>query len=539
MKTIYKNYNIKKSVWALFALLLFTFSCSDDFLKDELLSDTSVDFLYSTPEGLESAVVGLYTLNRQIYEDLNLNGANPLILQAKSDLAVGITGEVSLYSRLLWGFSLGDYGTSSGINVYWAHFYKIVDRCNAIIQAAEYLEDIDEDQKNQILSEAKCMRANSFFSLYRLFNNIFVTIEPTTPENAFDAPQDKSSKEEIFTLLKSDLDFAIEHLEYTTPQFGRFTQGAARHIRAKVAMWEGDWAEAAAQADALIQSGNHKLVANTKDVFKGDLDHSETLFASLFAKETIGGGSEHILNWNLVSEYSAAPGLIHSVANGGAGVGFLSLNEYAINLLNEDPNDDRKNGTYYIFEYLYNDKKALPEGKNIGDPLDLYVNHPTDQNQFMQYYRRQNPGVIKFLDENVEPTDRNHYKNIMVYRLAETYLIGAEAHMRSGNNAKALEYLNAVRNRANAASKTTIDLQTILDERARELAFEGQRWYTLKRTGKLFEFLIDHMNNDNMNESYPEGNPKDILREYMQNWPIPQQQIELLGPNYPQNDGYN
>ena len=122
--------------------LLFT-SCGEDFLKDELLSDTSVDFLYSTPQGLESAVVGLYTLNRQLYEDNSLNGAYPLILQAKSDLGVGITGEVSLYSRLLWGASIGDFGTESGLNKYWVHFYKIVDRANAIIQAAEALDGID------------------------------------------------------------------------------------------------------------------------------------------------------------------------------------------------------------------------------------------------------------------------------------------------------------------------------------------------------------------------------------------------------------
>jgi len=518
--------------------LMFT-SCGDDFLKDELLSDTSVDFLYSTPEGLESAVVGLYTLNRQIYEDNRWNGANPLILQAKSDLSVGVTGEVSLYSRLLWGASLGDFGTEEGLNKYWIHFYKIVDRSNAIIQAAENLEEIDEDRRNQILSEAKCVRANSFFSLYRLFNNIFVTTEPTTPENAFDVPQDKSSEEEIFSLLKSDLDFAIENLEYATPQFGRFTQGAARHIRAKVAMWEEDWAEAARQTDAIIDSGNHSLVATTNDVFAGDIDHSETLFAALFARETIGGGAEHILNWNVVSESAAAPGVVHSVENGGAGVGFLSLNNYAINLLNEDPNDDRKNSSYYIFEYLYNDEVTLPAGKNIGDPLDLYENSDTDQNEFMLYYLRQNPGVVKFLDVDSEPTDRNHYKNIMVYRLAETYLIGAEAHMMLGDDTKALDYVNTVRNRANAASITSIDLQAILDERARELAFEGQRWYTLKRTGKLYEFLLDHMNNDNMNESYPEGNPKVILREYMENWPIPPRQIDLLGVSYPQNEGYN
>ncbi len=538
MKNINSNMLSKSFYTILSCLLLFT-SCQEDFLEDKLLSNTSVDFLYTTSEGLESAVVGLYSLNRNLYQDQSLNGTYPLIPQAKSDLGVGITGEASLYSRLLWGASLGDFGTASGINAYWVNYYKIVDRSNAIIQGAENLQGIDESRKNQILAEAKCMRANSYFILYRLFNNIFITTEPTTPENAFDVPQNKSSEEEIFSLLKADLDFAIANLEYSSEEFGRWGQGAARHLRAKVAMWENDLQEAAAQADAVINSGNHSLTLTTAEVFAGELDHSETLFALNFENETIGGGGSHIINWNVVSSYADAPGMIQSIENGGAGVGFLSLNDYTINLLNEDPNDDRKNNTYYVFKYAYNDEPSLPAGKQLGDPLDLYENSETDQNEFMLYYRRQNPGVLKFFDETVEPTDRNHFKNIMVYRLAETYLIGAEAHLMLGNNSKALEYINAVRNRANAGSTNTVDMQTILDERARELAFEGQRWYTLKRTGKLYEFLLDHMNNDNMNESYPEGNPKVILREYMQNWPIPQQQIDLLGPSYPQNEGYN
>lgn len=537
MKNIFQYIASKRALTILLAVATFA-SCEKE-LEDELLSDTSVDFLYSTPEGLENAVVGLYTLNRNLYQDLSLNGTYPLIPQAKSDLGVGITGEVSLYSRLLWGASLGDYGTTSGINAYWVNYYKIVDRANAVIQGAENLEDIEESRRNQILAEAKCMRAHAYFTLYRLFNNIFITTEPTTPENAFDVPQDKSSEEEIFALLRSDLDFAIANLDYATPQFGRWAQGAARHLRAKVAMWENDWTEAAAQTDAIITSGSHSLTETTAEVFAGELNHSETLFAINFERQTIGGGNPHIMNWNMVSSYADAPGLIQSVENGGAGAGFISLNQYTIDLLNEDPNDTRKNGTYYIFEYLYNDETAVPAGSEIGDPLDLYENSEDDQNEFMLYYRRQNPGIIKFLDETVEPTDRNHFKNIMIYRLAETYLIGAEAHMMLNNSAKALEYLNAIRTRANTAPVNSIDLETILEERARELAFEGQRWFTLKRTGLLYDYLLDHMNNDNMNESYPEGNPKDILREYMQNWPIPQQQMDLLGPNYPQNDGYN
>ncbi|MGA8852681.1 MAG: RagB/SusD family nutrient uptake outer membrane protein [Christiangramia sp.] len=537
MKNI-KGYLVLKRFLLILITIAVCTSCQDDFLEDKLLSDTSVDFLYSSPEGLESAVVGLYSLNRGIYENNNFNGAIPLVLQGKNDLSVGITGEVSLFSRLLWGASLGDAGTALIYNPYWETYYRIIDRSNAIIKGAENLTDVDEDRRNQILAEAKAMRANSYFILYRLFNNIFITTEPTTPENAFDVPQDKSSEEEIFALLRSDLDFAIENLDPNPAEFGRWSEGAARHVRAKVAMWEEDYTEAAAQADAVINSGNHSLVA-TEQVFADDLNHSETLFAVNFELQTIGGGGPHIMNWSTVSSYADAPGLVQSVENGGAGVGFLSLNNYAIDLLNEDPNDERRDGTYYIFEYEYNDEATLPAGKEIGEPLDLYVNSETDQNEFMLYYRRQNPGVIKFLDATVEPTDRNHFKNVMVYRLAETYLIGAEAHMMLGNTAKGLEYLNAVRTRANTAEVSTLDLQAILDERARELAFEGQRWYHLKRLGLLYDFLLDHMNNDNMNESYPEGNPKNILREYMENWPIPQQQIDLLGPNYPQNDGYN
>src|SRR5690606_5761396 len=191
-----KIINAKRFIVILVTILLST-SCEKNFLDDKLLSDTSVEFLYSSPEGLESAVVGLYALNRTIYGDNRLNGTIPLILQAKSDLGAGITGEVSLYSRLLWGASLGDYGTSEGLNAYWVYYYRIIDRANAIIRGAENLTDIDEDRRNQILAEAKTMRANSYFILYRLFNNIFITTEPTTPENAFDVPLNASSEEEI------------------------------------------------------------------------------------------------------------------------------------------------------------------------------------------------------------------------------------------------------------------------------------------------------------------------------------------------------
>jgi len=72
--------------FSIFGLFIFLTSCySEDFLKDELLSDTSIDFLYSSEEGISNAVVGLYSINREPYERDWFNGAIPLILTAKSD----------------------------------------------------------------------------------------------------------------------------------------------------------------------------------------------------------------------------------------------------------------------------------------------------------------------------------------------------------------------------------------------------------------------------------------------------------------------
>ena len=387
------------------------------------------------------------------------------------------------------------------------------------------------------LAEASAMRAQSYFTLYRMFNNIYVKTDPTTPETAFDRPQGKSSPEEIFSLIRSDLNYASENLSYTNEQFGRWTKGAVDHLRAKVEMWDKNFQKAAEIIDELIGSGIHSLV-DLENVFEGDLNHPETLMAINFEKSATGGGAPHIVNWSVVSFYAGAPGLVQSVENGGNGVGFITLNDYTINLLKDDPDDRRKN-TYYIFEYEYNDSETLPQGKNLGDPLDAYTNHPTDPNRFFLYYRRQNPGVLKYFDSSVEPTDRDHFKNIMIYRLAESYLIGAEAHMMLGNIDKSLQYLNMVRQRAGANSLDFVNIDIILQERARELAFEGQRWYTIKRTGKMYEYMKDHMNNDNINRYYyPDGNPKELYQQYMQHLPIPQGQLDLLGDNYPQNEGY-
>ena len=130
-------------------------------------------------------------------------------------------------------------------------------------------------------------------------------------------------------------------------------------------------------------------------------------------------------------------------------------------------------------------------------------------------------------------------RNVFVYRLADTYLLAAEAAFLSGNAQKAAEYINVVRRRAAVpgheaemeikSSDVTIDF--ILDERARELMGEMHRWYDLKRTDKLMERMND-----------PEISPMTAgkFKDYHVLRPIPRDQLTNVSnpEEFTQNPGY-
>ena len=165
-----------------------------------------------------------------------------------------------------------------------------------------------------------------------------------------------------------------------------------------------------------------------------------------------------------------------------------------------------------------NPATALPTegGKKISDVYgdDRYKNDKIEG-------RRSYPGIKKFLDDIYDenyPTYDASYRDIMVLRLAEMYLIKAEAEMQTGGNAlatiNALRKVRAISGKDNTISGT-VTIETILQERALELCGEYQRWFDLKRTHKL----IDHVKAYNAQAS---GNI-DIKHYYR---PIPLNELE-------------
>lgn len=552
-----KNKIYMKWGFVLISTLLFFASCKK-FLTEKPTSGFTADFVYNTPEGLEAGVVGLYSFQRAFWENLSANGSNAIVIDSKDDLTLSRNAEVANYGRMFQGTTPDNSFVYSD---YWRTYYRIIDRSNAIIKAAESRNDKGDARMVKVIAEAKFFRANSIFVLYRLFNNIYVTTEPTTPENALKVIEDKTPVAEIYKQINDDLTYSIANLSWTTTEFGRITQGAARHLKADVALWQQNWAEAKAQSEAVINNGTHSLVSSTGLVFKGDLKNSENLWVLQWKKNE--NGTAHKINFNLMPNYAEqTAGSKYTIEQAGRGFGWLTMNNYIRDLLAVYPTDTRIKGTYYIKDYLYNDPATLPTGQTLGSiirenpndaqvPWKEFAASASNRNGF---FIRQNAGCRKYFPDDGIPTEDLQTKNIAVFRLAETYLFAAEANMMLGDKPTAITQLNKVRNRAGVPNATDITIDSILYEQAKELAFEGRRLYMLKRLGLLYNYIVDHSGYGKAGDLTLENSaghantPADpfpfrtdsrrSMKPWMVNWCIPRSEISLLGPNYPQNAGY-
>jgi hypothetical protein len=491
--------------------VLFLSSCSD-YLDEVSRTDLTAGLIYSTEEGLESAVVGLYNLERDYYTH-HPEGRHAFSIMLGTDISVYRTSgdDGAAY------YDANMNPTNWTVGSIWRHHHKIVDRANSVIKNVEDVS-MTETKRNQLLAEAKCFRAHSYFHLYRLYENIYVTEEPWTDVDINISP---SSRAEIFNLIRKDLDFAIDHLAWIPEQSGRYNQATARHLRADLALWEEDYAEAERQALTIINEGPHHLLNDVRDVFEpDDLDHAESLHVVHFNITEPGNERKfHRFPLLFMPRYDMVNGLQSSYEYGGLAWGRAYPNNYVLSLY--DTTDQRYKHWYQI-TFLYNDPDGLPAGKEIGDTVEI-----SPASFFMQLH----PGSRKYIDHSRSLSSLASYKDIIVYRLAQTYLFAAEALMRQGKNSEALKYINPLRERAGVPELTEINQDILLEVHARELALEGHRWYMLKRLGILVERVRE------FGGEADKPNHRINIQPYHVRKPIPQTEVELID-GYPQNEGY-
>jgi len=500
-------------------------SCND-FLSEAPITEVSIDHIYQTPEGLESGVNALYNRMRSY----NLPEGEGSALQSVAFFLVA----TDLGLNRTWHTPYGPNHTPIGFpGRKWTMGYQIIDRANAIITNAPKV-DMATARRNQILAQARIVRAELYFDLIRMYDNILLDTIATTPENAFDEKEYKPADPvEVFKLIDADLDFAVQHLDWAV-EFGRYGKGVAHHLRGKSAMWQGKWDEAVLNFDAVIQNTTHDLLPRNQiaDVFGQNPNHKESLFVYVRDEQTggnddlPGGGPTWISSMFTSRVYELSSGeMIRSVEYGGEALGWSYPNDYLRSLYDEE-NDLRFHTYYYPLQLIVNN----PNSPNFGQPLDPAL--------YEDDFRRYHWSLKKYHDEEKRVGTNNSYKSIVYYRYAETLLLGAEAHWRrSGQdpfNHKALEYVNQVRERANVPPFESFNLDNYLEESARELAFENNRWFLLKRLGVLVERVNKYyqMGSNSGNVAiYP-------MAPHMVRLPIPQSQIDLMRV-FPQNDFYD
>ena len=169
----------------------------------------------------------------------------------------------------------------------------------------------------------------------------------------------------------------------------------------------------------------------------------------------------------------------------------------------------------------------------VFNPDEYFTPDGTTTSHFPMFRRYDDPSA-PYADTGTPPMGT---RDAVIFRLAETYLIAAEAALKAGSAAQAADYINPVRQRAAMPGfvneftvvPADVTINLILDERARELTGEVSRWEDLKRTNTLIERVLAYNPHAQLNKAIDKHN---LVR------PIPQKEIDLTGGKITQNEGY-
>jgi starch-binding outer membrane protein, SusD/RagB family len=495
-------------------------SCTD-WLEEQNFTQVGSDYIYTSEQGLVVGLGGLYNMQRS-YEKMKQTNFNNLWLYCADDLANTRTfNDAQIYKA--------NMTPANFPGEKWASGYQLIDRASAIISGASKVT-MAPATKDRVTGEAKVIRAMAYFKLIQLYENILIDTVATTTENAFDpVVYTPAKREDVYKLINSDLEFAISKLSYNVKP-GQVGKALARHIRAQTAAWDKDWNTMATQCDEIIANSGLSLQPIDK-VFAQDVNHKEALYTYQFdellgSSDNLAGGADHDLAAFFNARFYETPGgyMIEDNAWGGNCFAWSTPNKYLKGLYDKDV--DKRYTNYFYPEILIGNK-----------PGTAYYGKPLPASSYSDNLRQYTFSLRKYQDFSKPGARAGGYKDVMAYRLAETLLLGAEAHYRkSGDpkNPKALEYINKVRARAGVPNFDSIDQDVILDESARELCFEGGRWFLLKRLGVLVERVNKYHTFGSASTNYTATS----MQPYHVRWPIPQSQITLMGGTFPQNIGY-
>jgi hypothetical protein len=442
----------------------------------------------------------------------------------------------------------------------WDHYYAGINRTNSLLDNMYKAKDkSDTALFKRIMAEGKVIRAICYIELIQKFGDVpfiksFIDIDEALKLT-------RTPKSEILAFIYSELDEAANDLpaKYTkTEDKGRITKGAALAMKARVALYNSDWAVARSASKAVMDLGVYKMYPSYRDLFTYKAEYCDEIildveyhqlsrhhnFHFFNAPRNSNGQSQNFPTEDLVASFECTDG--KTIDNS-------PLYDPTNPFKNRDPRlygaiilprvwdgtNIKTNGTVFNgLEYMSSkeklygaDGKILPASLSEKEKtvLDTKTNkNITNQEVTNAYSSFTGYCIYKYMDEANMAISQQNFNNLILCRYAEVLLIFAEASVESGQiDQSVLDALNTVRARAygNSSSSgtninatnypkiTTTDAaelrKIVRRERKVELCFEGFRFDDLKRWGLLQKALNQRVNYGRP-ENFTKLSPTDI-----------------------------
>jgi len=427
----------------------------------------------------------------------------------------------------------------------------IIKNANTVVEAAqrEGVNWASDAERDAIIAEGRFFRAFAYRNLANVFGGVPIVDAPV-PDAKVDFV--RNTREEVWLFAKADLEFAKTHLPKTTNIEGRIVRAAADHLLAEINLCLKDWDGAIAAASRVIDGndGDYQLMTGRYgtradepgkniywDLYRiGNQDHQdgnkESIWAAQFEYNTPGGTvrfgrplSERIYwpsYWNKAKYGYTNP----AQDSTGRGVSFVRGTNHSNYTIWKGAGTDMRNSEVAIKRKFYFADDIAPYSKGDLIPKSfLTVKEDSMQHIFPAWSKF---GTDKHLDGR---PDNGYVRDFYVMRLAETYLLRAEAYLGKGQDGLAADDINVIRTRAEAPLVDTgdVDIDYILDERLRELYGEEYRTLTLGRLGLIYD----------RTKRFGTPPARISIQEHNNLFPIPQSAIDRnTGAELKQNPGY-
>ena len=541
------------------AVLAFT-SCNENkFLEEEALSIYVIDNSLVTASDFQAAANMMHRKVTEIISNSSNDGVFALYHGTDVALCTAAFDRLNTYKATMV--------PENGLVLYvWQYTYYVINQANLILTRIEDA-DIPIAVKNALRGEALFFRAFGYRILGHLYGGApLITEEIVAPRRDFT----RSTRQETYTQAKNDLIEAVSLLgNIDEVSDGKISKQMANHLLAEIYISLGEYDNAINAATEVI---NHPSMRLMTERFGTKLNQPGDVYSDLFKtgnqNRSTSSNTESLwvrqydyLNpasnlgdswpwrWNpfleninlTVDGVTATAFLGNTAERGGRSVAWMSPTDYMIwGVWENDANDMRISEYNVTRDFLIENEASPAFGKwLVADGFS----EETTRRQWVPFFvwkvtgdipedfhrkdANGNPLLTPFGETLVINDASQAFKDLYYCRLAETYLLRAEAHLGKNDKQSAANDINVLRTRANAilASAAEIDIDYILDERMRELYYEETRMITLCRLGKIAD------RNRKYNVSYTDVTGTyecagTSVEDYHNLWPIPFSEIE-------------